>query len=90
MECGDDAVRGLTTEAVNLLLALHPLANVIPQVSNRRDCEVCLCVREHLAKVPTSVTARCELCECVCLCVRACVCVYVCVYVCVCVCACVL
>ena len=32
-------VRGLTTEAVNLLLALNDHANVIPQVSNRRDCE---------------------------------------------------
>jgi hypothetical protein len=32
-------VRGLTTEAVNLLLALNSHANVIPQVANRRDCE---------------------------------------------------
>ena len=84
MECGDDAVRGLTTEAVNLLLALHPLANVIPQVSNRRDCEVCVCVCVcvYLAKIPISVTARCDcvwVCVYVCLCVRLCV--YVCVYV---------
>lgn len=42
MECGDDAVRGLTTEAVNLLIALSPFANVIPQVSDRRDCEAML------------------------------------------------
>jgi len=42
MECGDDAVRGLTTEAVNLLVALNPLVNVVPQVSDRRDCEAML------------------------------------------------
>jgi hypothetical protein len=42
MECGDDAVRGLTTEAVNLLVALNPLANVVAEVSNRRECETLL------------------------------------------------
>ena len=42
MECGDGQVRGLMTEAVNLLLALSPFANVIPQVVNRRDCQATL------------------------------------------------